>query len=179
MRAGTAGTMSRPSADPDRRRFLVGVITLAAAQLLPPGARAAGAEEPGDAALWRSVLMTMFPHPGLDPALYGPAAAALVAASADPNVRALLGAGREALEAAAGGDWQAADAGARTQAVEAIVGTPLFALLRQTTVFTFYNDPKLWAEFGYVGDAWSFGGWIDRGVDTIDWLPDPPAAEPA
>jgi hypothetical protein len=169
--------MSRPSAEIDRRQFLVGAITLAAAQLCPLGALAADPQDPGTEAEWRSVLMTLFPHPGLDPALYQPAAAALVAAAADPNVRALLAAGRASLAEAAGGAWGAADAAARTRAVATTVGTPLFVLLRQTAVFTFYNDPKVWAEFGYVGDAWSFGGWIDRGVDTIDWLPDPPPVE--
>lgn len=169
--------MSPLSAELDRRRFLVGAITLAAAQLCPLGAAAADAEYPGTEAEWRSVLMSMFPHPDLDPALYQPAAAALVAAAADPNVRVLLAAGRASLAEAAGGDWQAADAGMRTQAVAAIVGSPLFLLLRQTTVFTFYNDPKVWARFGYEGDAFSFGGWLNRGVDTIDWLPAPPPVE--
>ena len=169
--------MSPLSAELDRRRFLVGAITLAAAQLCPLGARAADPQDPGTEAEWRSVLMTMFPHPDLDPALYQPAAAALVAAAADPNVRAMLAGGRVSLAAAAGGAWEAADAAMRTQAVAATVGTPLFVLLRQTTVFTFYNDPKVWARFGYEGDAFSFGGWSTRGVDTIDWLPDPPVAE--
>jgi len=169
--------MSRPSAELDRRQFLVGAITLAAAQLYPLAAIAAIAadpQDPGTEAEWRSVLMSMFPHPGLDPALYQPAAAALVAAAADPNVRALLVTGLAALAEAAGGAWQAADEGARTRAIAATVGTPLFVLLRQTTVFTFYNDPQVWARFGYEGDAFRFGGWLHRGVDTIDWLPDPP-----
>jgi hypothetical protein len=169
--------MSRPSADIDRRQFLVGAIALAAAQLCPLGARAAEPQDPGSEAEWRSVLMTMFPHPDLDPALYQPAAAALVAAAADPNVRGLLAAGRASLAAAAGGDWASADAAARTRAIAATAGTPLFVLLRQTTVFTFYNDPKVWARFGYEGDAFSFGGWLVRGLDTIDWLPDLPPVE--
>lgn len=169
--------MSRLSAELDRRQFLVGAITLAAAQLCPLGALAADPQDPGTEAEWRSVLMSMFPHPDLDPALYQPAAAALVAAAADPNVRAMLAAGRGSLAAAAGGPWELADPAARTSAIAATVGTPLFVLLRQTTVFTFYNDPKVWARFGYEGDAFSFGGWSVRGVNTIDWLPDPPAAE--
>ena len=169
--------MSRPSADIDRRRFLVGAVTLAAALLCPLAALAADPQDAGTEAVWRSVLMTRYLDPGLDPGLYHPAAAALVAAAADPNVRALLATGRAALAEAAGGAWQAADEAARTGAVAAIAGSPLFVLLRQTTVFTFYNDPKVWARFGYDGDAFSFGGWLHRGVDTIDWLPDPVAAE--
>jgi hypothetical protein len=54
-----------------------------------------------------------------------------------------------------------------------LAATPFFNLLRQTMVFTFYNKPANWASFGYRSDAWSFGGWLARGVDTIDWLPNP------
>jgi hypothetical protein len=166
--------MSHSSADLDRRGFMVGAIALAVVQACPRVAMPDPGAEPGTEAEWRSVLMTMFPHPDLDPAFYAPAAAALIAATADPNVRTLLASGRKTLAAAAGGDWQAADAAARTRAVAASVGTPLFALLRQTTVFTFYNDPKVWARFGYEAGT---GGWLHRGIDTIDWLPAPPRAE--
>jgi hypothetical protein len=166
--------MSQCSADLDRRRFMVRAIALAVVQACPRVARADAGADAGTESEWRSVLMTMFPHPGLDPAFYGPAAAALIAAAADPNVRSLLATGRKTLAAAAGGDWQTADASSRTRAVAASVGTPLFVLLRQTTVFTFYNDPKVWARFGYEAGS---GGWLHRGVDTIDWLPTPSRAE--
>jgi hypothetical protein len=165
------------SAEIDRRQFLVGLITVAAAQLCPRVASAEEPRDPGTEAEWLSVLMTMFPHPDLDPALYQPAAAALVAAAADPNVHQLLVDGRAELAANAGGCWPDASPAARTAAVAAIVGTPLFVLLRQTAVFTFYNDAAVWARFGYEGDAFSFGGWERRGVDTVDWLPDPAPAE--
>jgi hypothetical protein len=98
------------------------------------------------------------------------------AAEKDASARALLAEGWRHLSAAAGGTWSAADAERRTRALASIAGTPLFALLRQTTVFTFYNHPGVWSAFGYDGDAWSFGGWLGKGVNTIDWLPDPPAA---
>ena len=146
--------MSQCSADLDRRRFMVRAIALAVVQACPRVAAADVGANAGTAAEWRSVLMTMFPHPGLDAALYEPAAAALVAA--------------------AGGDWDAASAAARTKAVATSAGTPLFALLRQTAVFTFYNDPKVWARFGYEAGT---GGWLHRGVDTIDWLPTPSGAK--
>jgi hypothetical protein len=166
--------MSHCSADRDRRRFMVRAIALAVVQVCPSVVMADPAADAGTEDEWRSVLMTMFPHPGVDAGLYEPAAAALIAAAADPNVRSLLAAGRRMLAAAAGGDWSAADALARSKAVAASVGTPLFVLLRQTTVFTFYNDPRVWSLFGYEAGS---GGWLQRGVDTIDWLPTPPKAQ--
>jgi hypothetical protein len=167
-----------------RRRFLVGFVVAFAGAAAGRAAIAAPEPAAGGPAVsvptaddWRSVLETLFPHGRLDRELYAVPAGALVgAADKDPAARALLADGWTRLNAAAGGAWHAADAAQRSAAVASIVGTPLFVMLRQTAVFTFYNDPRVWAAFGYDGDAWRFGGWLGRGVNTIDWLPDPPAA---
>ena len=162
--------------DPTRRRLLVGFV-IAAVGAVPGRLRAlesAQGDADGiiDASDWQAVLQTMFPHEGLDAALYGVTATALVGAAAkDPATGALLGEGWRSLNRAAGGSFRAAPAAARTSAVASIVGTPFFTVLRQTTVFTFYANPTVWEAFGYDGDAWRFGGWLGKGVDTIDWLP--------
>lgn len=170
--------------DAARRQFLVGFVVAFAgaaaggvAVAAPESAAGAPAPTSPTADDWRSVYETLFPHARVDRALYAVPAGALVgAAQKDPAARALLADGWSRLNAGAGGAWHAADAAQRAAAVTALVGTPVFAMLRQTAVFTFYNDPRVWAAFGYDGDAWSFGGWLGRGVNTIDWLPDPPAA---
>ena len=147
------------------------MVALLAAQAWRPGL-AVAADPPG-LEQWRTVLATLFPHPDLDAARYDtPAAALLQAAGASP-AREVLVAGWAALETAAGGRWDEADAEARHAAMTTLASTPFFKLLRQTMVFTFYNEPANWASFGYRSDAWSFGGWLARGVDTIDWLPNP------
>lgn len=162
----------------DRRQFLVSFIIATAGTL---GARAlpAAAESVDTsptAADWRSVLETMFPHDNIDRALYQVPADALVgAAEKDAGTRLLLEAGWQSLRQAAGGDWAAATGEGRSRVIATIVGTPLFAVLRQTTVFTFYGNPRVWEAFGYEGDAWSFGGYLGKGLDTVDWLPSPPA----
>lgn len=164
--------------DPARRGLLVAFVIAGVAALAPRGF---AAEPPpaaaASAADWQAVLETMFPHERLDRALYAvPAGALLGAAEKDPATRALLADGWQALNRAAGGDFATADAATRTRAIASIAGTPLFAVLRQTTVFTFYANPKVWEAFGYDGDAWRFGGWLGNGLNTIDWLPAPPAA---
>ncbi len=119
----------------------------------------------------------MFPHDHIDRALYAVPAGALVsAAEKDPGVRQLLDGGWRSLQQATGNDWSAASKEARLRAVASIAGTPLFTLLRQTTVFTFYGNPKVWEAFGYEGDAWVRGGYVGKELNTIDWLPDPPLA---
>lgn len=175
MLNGTAGTMSQPCPELDRRQFLAGLVTVLAAKAWKPSL-ALAAEAPG-LTQWQSALMTLFPHPGLAATRYDTAAAALTqAAEASPGREVLLGGWAE-LEAAAGGNWGAADAEARHAAMATLAATPFFNLLRQMMVFTFYNDPANWESFGYRSDAWSFGGWLALGVDTIDWLPNPASVE--
>lgn len=165
--------------DTDRRQFLTSLIIAAAGALVIRTTEAA--TEPGapsaTAADWQSVLETMFPHDHIDRALYAVPAGALVSAAAkDPGVRQLLDGGWRSLQQATGGNWPAASEEVRSRAIASIVGTPLFSLLRQTTVFTFYGNPKVWAAFGYEGDAWVRGGYVGKELNTIDWLPDPPRA---
>lgn len=160
-----------------RREFLVSSIIAAATALaggrIPMAAATPLAVAQAD---WQSVLESMFPHPPVDRRFYVLASSALTAAAGkDPGTRQLLASGWQSLEAAAGGSWTGASPAGRTAALGTIVDTPLFVLLRQTMVFTFYASPDVWQTFGYEGDAWRFGGYLGRGVNTIDWLPDPPA----
>jgi hypothetical protein len=169
-------SMQTRDVDTTRRRLLVAFV-IASVGVLAPRVRAANAIDvpPASAADWQAVLETMFPHETVDRALYAvPAGALLGAAEKDPGTRELLAAGWQSLNRSAGGSFAAASPEARTRAVAATARTPLFTVLRQTTVFTFYANPTVWEAFGYDGDAWRFGGWLGRGVDTIDWLPDPP-----
>jgi hypothetical protein len=160
-----------------RREWLVGSVIAFAATMSPaftaqPAAAAGRAD-------WTSVLEAMFPHPALDRSRYAVPANALIAAGEkDPATRQLLADGWNALNDATGGSWAGASATARTSALQGIEGSPLFALLRQTMVFTFYSSPEVWSAFGYEGDAWRFGGYLGKGVNTISWLPDPPAPAP-
>jgi hypothetical protein len=158
----------------DRREVLAAALVLTAAAL---GARAR--ESPGtaapDANAWREVLRTLFPHPTLDPALYQPGADALRAAAAkDAATATVLAEGWDGLVERAGGDFLAASPETKTRALAAAVGTPFFALLRQTAVFTLYGRPDVGQVFGFDGDAWALGGWLARGLVTVDWVPEPP-----
>ena len=38
---------------------------------------------------------------------------------------------------------------------------------------TLYSDPEVWELLGYEGPSFDKGGYIDRGFDDLDWLPDP------
>ena len=38
--------------------------------------------------------------------------------------------------------------------------------------FRLFNHPRLWELLDYPGSSVEYGGYVDRGFDDIDWLPD-------
>jgi hypothetical protein len=57
---------------------------------------------------------------------------------------------------------------------EAIAGSEFFALVRSTAVVEVYSDPATWRALGYEGPSFAKGGYLRRGFDDLDWLPDLP-----
>src|SRR3954470_12840297 len=64
----------------------------------------------------------------------------------------------------------------QTEALREIEGSEFFELVRSTAVVEIYSDPRTWAAFGYEGPSFDKGGYLNRGFDDLDWLPDPEAA---
>ena len=61
----------------------------------------------------------------------------------------------------------------RVQALQAIEGSEFFELVRSTAVVEIYSDPRTWEAFGYEGPSFEKGGYLNRGFDDLDWLPEP------
>ncbi len=57
--------------------------------------------------------------------------------------------------------------------LEGIEDTDFFELVRSTAVVEVYTDERTWQLVGYEGPSFDKGGYIDRGFDDLDWLPDP------
>ena len=49
-------------------------------------------------------------------------------------------------------------------------GAPFFQKIRGGMVTGLYNQKEVWPLFGYEGESYSKGGYIDRGFDDISWL---------
>lgn len=58
----------------------------------------------------------------------------------------------------------------RVALLKQIEGTPFFGAVRGSMVVGLYNQKEVWGHFGYEGESYSKGGYIDRGFDDIDWL---------
>jgi len=49
-------------------------------------------------------------------------------------------------------------------------GSAFFQTIRGGLVTGLYNQKEVWPLFGYEGESYSQGGYIDRGFDDIAWL---------
>ncbi|MDO5641342.1 MAG: Twin-arginine translocation pathway signal [Paracoccus sp. (in: a-proteobacteria)] len=58
----------------------------------------------------------------------------------------------------------------RVAILRSIEDTPFFQTVRGGLVTGLYNQKEVWPIFGYEGESYSEGGYIDRGFDDIDWL---------
>lgn len=122
----------------------------------------------------------IYPHDTLEDAAYALVVKDLDAiAAGDPATAARLDEGIAALSATAGGDWTTASAERQLEVVETIAANPFFELVRSTAAIALYNNELAFAHFGYEGSAFEQGGYLNRGFNDLDWLPDPsPNASP-
>ena len=80
------------------------------------------------------------------------------------------------LDQAAGGKWLDVPTARQLELVTERESSAFFQLVRSTAVVALYNNELAFAHFGYEGPAFAKGGYIGRGFNDIDWLPEPPAA---
>ncbi len=115
----------------------------------------------------------MYPHDALDDTVYLNVLKPLqVAAMEDPRIGGALTEGREWLDAAAGGDWLGADFETQIAALESIENSAFFETVQNSVRTELYNHPEVWELIGFEGSSIEHGGYIDRGFDDIDWLPE-------
>jgi hypothetical protein len=100
----------------------------------------------------------MYPHDDLPDDVYRRVADKLAEAAADDGEAA------ETIEAGVA---------AFDGELSSIEGTPFFELVRSTAVVEVYSDQRTWELLGYEGPSFDRGGYVDRGFDDLDWLPDP------
>ena len=58
----------------------------------------------------------------------------------------------------------------RVTILRGMSGSPFFQKIRGGMVTGLYNQKEIWPLFGYEGESFSQGGYINRGFDDIAWL---------
>ncbi len=113
----------------------------------------------------------IYPHDHVADEFYAAAVKGYDSADNAENVEA----GIAALNAAAQGKGHASyiDAGWERDRVDILRGmedSAFFQTVRGGLVTGLYNQKAVWPLFGYEGESFSKGGYIDRGFDDINWV---------
>jgi hypothetical protein len=93
-------------------------------------------------------------------------------AAGNPQVKAELEAFVAALDGAAGAGgyvgrpWEAD----RVAILKSQSADPTFETIRSGLIASLYNQKEVWPIFGYEGESFSKGGYLERGFDDITWL---------
>ena len=117
---------------------------------------------------------TLYPHDALPDAVYARVAERLAeAARSDQPTGRLIAGGVAALDHA--GPFAGLTDDERLRTLQAIEGSAFFELARSTAVVEVYSDRRTWRLIGYEGPSFDLGGYLHRGFDDLDWLPDPDA----
>lgn len=122
------------------------------------------------------VARGLFPHRKLEDVHYAGVVAALDAdASGSPDTARLLKDGVAALDrTTVGVKWVELSRGYQLAALQA--QPRLLEAVRGKTVVALYDNPKVWPILGYEGPSSQHGGYLHRGFNDLDWLPEPPEA---
>lgn len=158
-----------------RRTFLAGTSVLAIATMARPWRLALASEQLTDAHTVTLLRMVkdIFPHDMLNDDPYLAVVSQLKGAAVDPDMSGMLISGLAGLDEAGDGQWANRDSDQRVVDLKAIETTPFFITVRVTALFGLYGNPAIWSSFGYEGASYEQGGYLFRGFDDLDWLPEP------
>jgi hypothetical protein len=117
----------------------------------------------------------MYPHDALPDGIYTRVGEKLAeAAREDSGVTQTIEDGVSALNGSQPFAELSADEQLKT--LKEIEDSDFFELVRSTAVVEIYSDPRTWQLVGYEGPSFDKGGYLNRGFDDLDWLPDPEEA---
>jgi hypothetical protein len=140
-------------------------------------AQAAKVLPPRTMALLVRTARDIFPHDHIADRFYVAAVVPYDAkAGSDADLKALLEGGAARLDAEArarhgAGYLEVNNEDARVALLRAASDQPFFKRLRGDLVVALYNQKEIWPKFGYEGSSAEHGGYLARGFDDINWLP--------
>ncbi|MEJ2862068.1 hypothetical protein [Actinomycetospora flava] len=121
-----------------------------------------------------NVVYAAFPHSTFPRGPYERAADAVIAAAGtDPRFLAQLLQGLTDLNAQREVPFAELDVETAGAVLRGADGSPFLTGIVDSAVVTLYSDPEVWDLLGYEGPSYDQGGYVNRGFDDLDWLPDP------
>ncbi len=127
--------------------------------------------QPATMATLIQMARDIYPHDRVADDYY----AAAVKAYDNADQAPVIEAGITALNAAAVGAGFSSYVGTgwerdRVDILRGIEDSPFFQMIRGGLVTGLYNQKAVWPQFGYEGESFSKGGYIDRGFNDINWI---------
>ncbi|MGA8539921.1 MAG: hypothetical protein WB566_10500 [Terriglobales bacterium] len=124
-----------------------------------------------EAATLMTMARTIAPHDKLDDAAYALVVKAVdEAAVKDEHVGKTIKEGIASL----GAGFAARPESDRVAVLKKIESSDFFQTMRLKTLQVLYATPMAYAYFGYEGEAFSKGGYLERGFNDLHWLPEVP-----
>jgi hypothetical protein len=121
-----------------------------------------------------AMARTLYPHGALPDAVYERVPAKIAeAAREDPAQAGAVNDGVADLDGRGDQPFTQRSHEQKLADAKAIAGSAFFELVRSTAVVEIYSDARTWRMFGYEGPSFAHGGYLRRGFDDLDWLPDP------
>lgn len=119
------------------------------------------------------LLRVAYPHPSFPDGPYERTADAVLDKVAGSVFQSLsLQHGLASLDDGAGSFVDLDDAAAYAL-LRRVEQADFFKLIRSVAVVSLYNDQETWSILGYEGSSYEHGGYLHRGFDDLDWLPNP------
>ena len=162
-----------------RRRFLVATITFSALATNVPftawlKSSAAWAESTGESdKLLAQMARCLFPHDGISDHVYAEVMSGVIAASADdPSLAGVLQSAETAFNTQRKLPWMRLDETEQLAVLQELQNESFFTTVLATVRAHFYHHPTVWQHLDYPGSSREHGGYINRGFNDIDWLPE-------
>lgn len=166
-----------------RRRFLISAIVGSGAiagglgisliRASTAWAQASTGEAKQSAETLGRMARLLYPHASVTDAVYAEVVDEILSISADdPQMSALLDQAATELGEGSETEFFELDEKSQLEVMIALQERPFFQTIRFQVLAQLYSHPKVMEAINYPGSSVEHGGYVERGFDDIDWLPE-------
>ena len=158
-----------------RRTFLTGALATTVYMSLwsidPAKAKITAGSKKEDKDLLMKMVRTLYPHDRFPDGPYIRTTEDVInKGNSSPENAIML---QEGIDQLKSDNFSKLDMEESTKYLTKMGRTAFFEHVRGTTTVTLYNDKEVWEILGYEGYSSDQGGYINRGFNDLDWLPEP------
>ena len=158
-----------------RRTFLTGALATTVYMSLwsidPAKAKITAGSKKEDKELLMKMVRTLYPHDRFPDGPYIRTTDDVInKGNSSPENAIML---QEGIDKLKSDNFSKLDMAESTKYLTKMGRTAFFEHVRGTTTVTLYNDKEVWEILGYEGYSSDQGGYVNRGFNDLDWLPEP------